>query len=73
MLTPLSPQANSASGLAMLSTLGIDPQSVTGQLGLNCSPITVIGVGADSTCSQQPVCCQNNNYVSMCPCLCVGA
>jgi len=30
-------------------------------VGLTCTPITVIGV-AGSSCSQQPVCCNNNNF-----------
>ncbi|KAG6374173.1 fungal hydrophobin [Boletus reticuloceps] len=30
-------------------------------LGLTCNPISVIGVGGNS-CSQQTVCCDNNNF-----------
>ncbi|KAF8131006.1 hydrophobin-251 [Boletus edulis] len=30
-------------------------------LGLTCNPISVIGVGSNS-CSQQTVCCDNNNF-----------
>lgn len=32
-------------------------------VGLDCSPINVIGVG-QSQCSASPVCCDNNNVVS---------
>ena len=32
-------------------------------VGLNCSPITVIGVGGGS-CSANVVCCEDNSYVS---------
>ncbi|KDR76991.1 hypothetical protein GALMADRAFT_246172 [Galerina marginata CBS 339.88] len=30
-------------------------------VGLTCSPLTIIGVGS-SSCSQQPVCCENNSF-----------
>ncbi|KAF9011752.1 fungal hydrophobin-domain-containing protein [Cyathus striatus] len=30
-------------------------------VGLTCSPLSVIGVGGNS-CTQQPVCCENNNF-----------
>ena len=36
---------------------------VTGQLGLGCSPLSVVGAGGGNACSAQPVCCQNNNVV----------
>ncbi|KAH0831232.1 hydrophobin [Lanmaoa asiatica] len=29
--------------------------------GLNCSPLSVVGVGGNS-CAQQPVCCSDNTY-----------
>ncbi len=32
--------------------------------GLTCSPITAIGLGT-TQCSNQVVCCQNNNFVSI--------
>ncbi|KAL4071724.1 fungal hydrophobin-domain-containing protein [Scleroderma yunnanense] len=32
------------------------------QCGLQCSPITGIGAGSGASCSQQTVCCQNNNF-----------
>ncbi|KAI0777708.1 fungal hydrophobin-domain-containing protein [Trametes elegans] len=34
---------------------------VTGLIASDCSPITVIGA-AGTSCSSQPVCCQNNAY-----------
>ncbi|KAF8888864.1 fungal hydrophobin-domain-containing protein [Infundibulicybe gibba] len=30
-------------------------------IGLTCSPLSVVGLNSNS-CSQQPVCCQNNNF-----------
>ncbi|RDB17186.1 Hydrophobin-1 [Hypsizygus marmoreus] len=30
-------------------------------VGLTCSPLSVIGIGGNS-CTQQPVCCQNNSF-----------
>ncbi|KAI0653909.1 fungal hydrophobin-domain-containing protein [Cubamyces menziesii] len=53
---PSDPAAQLAAGL-----LGIDLGSITGLVGLNCSPVTVVGVGATPSCKQQPVCCQNNS------------
>ncbi|KAH7907316.1 hydrophobin 2 [Hygrophoropsis aurantiaca] len=47
-------------GLAGL--LGIVLSPITGQVGLGCTPITVIGTGTGANCAQQPVCCENNNY-----------
>lgn len=35
-------------------------------VGLECSPITVVGVG-QSQCDASPVCCQDNNVVSTFP------
>lgn len=34
-------------------------------LGLNCNPITVLGVGGKTGCEQNTVCCENNNNVSL--------
>ena len=65
ILTSLCSKAHSPAGLALLGALGISVQDVTGQIGLQCNPVTVIGGQVTSTCSQQPVCCQNNNVVSI--------
>jgi len=46
---------------ALLGLLGIVLQDVNALVGLGCSPISVIGAGGNS-CSQQPVCCSNNNF-----------
>ncbi|PIL33166.1 MFS general substrate transporter [Ganoderma sinense ZZ0214-1] len=53
--------SKSASGSALLTALGINLQDVTGQIGLGCSPLSVVGVGAGNSCTASPVCCQNNN------------
>ena len=60
-------QSNSVSGSTLLSALaglGVNVQDITGQIGLQCSPLSVVGVGAGNGCSASPVCCQNNNVVS---------
>ncbi|KAF9492384.1 hydrophobin, partial [Pleurotus eryngii] len=41
--------------------LGIVLGPITAQVGLTCSPITVIGVGGTS-CSAQTVCCTGNSF-----------
>ncbi|KAF4618941.1 hypothetical protein D9613_010139 [Agrocybe pediades] len=46
---------------SLLGLLGIALGSVTGLVGLTCSPITAIGVSGNS-CSAQPVCCSNNSF-----------
>ncbi|KAF5326971.1 hypothetical protein D9619_004101 [Psilocybe cf. subviscida] len=53
--------ANSKSIAGLLSLLGIVVGSITGQVGVTCSPITVIGASGTS-CSAQPVCCTNNSF-----------
>ena len=58
-------QSSAAAGSGILGLLGINLQDVTGMIGLQCSPLSVIGLGGGSACSQQPVCCQNNNVVSV--------
>ncbi|KAK0215189.1 hydrophobin-251 [Armillaria nabsnona] len=45
----------------LLGQLGIPIGDVTANVGVTCSPISVIGVGGTS-CSNQAVCCQNNNF-----------
>ncbi|KAF9473858.1 hydrophobin [Pholiota conissans] len=54
---------SSAPGVsALLSLVGVDVGSITGQVGVKCSPITVIGTGSGSSCTAQPVCCENNSF-----------
>ncbi|KAF8886005.1 fungal hydrophobin-domain-containing protein [Infundibulicybe gibba] len=57
-------QVQSASTTALASLaglLGISLGSITGLVGLSCSPISVAGIGGNS-CSAQPVCCTNNSF-----------
>lgn len=56
-------QANSNSISTLLALLGISVGDITGLVGVSCSPISVVGIGGNS-CSAQPVCCSNNNFVS---------
>ncbi|KAJ3785587.1 hydrophobin 2 [Lentinula aff. detonsa] len=51
----------SSSGVAgILGLLGIVLQDLTVDVGLTCSPITVIGTS--SSCSAQAVCCEDNSH-----------
>ncbi|KIM39515.1 hypothetical protein M413DRAFT_48467, partial [Hebeloma cylindrosporum] len=52
---------NDPTASLLLGLLGVVVGSVTGLVGLTCSPITIIG-GATSSCSTQPVCCTGNNF-----------
>ncbi|KAF9003047.1 fungal hydrophobin-domain-containing protein [Cyathus striatus] len=54
-------EASSPSIAGLLGALGIAVGSITGQVGVTCSPITAIGAGGNS-CTQQPVCCEGNNF-----------
>ncbi|KDR72951.1 hypothetical protein GALMADRAFT_73306, partial [Galerina marginata CBS 339.88] len=54
-------QATSSSISGLLGLLGIVAGTVTGLVGVTCSPVTVIGAGG-SSCSAQPVCCTNNTF-----------
>ncbi|KAI0355222.1 fungal hydrophobin [Trametes cingulata] len=58
-------KAGSSAGSALLGLLGVVVQDVNVLLGLNCSPITVIGVGTGSSCSANTVCCQDNSHGSL--------
>ncbi|KAL7284176.1 hypothetical protein ACG7TL_001458 [Trametes sanguinea] len=62
VLTFLDHQAGSVAGSAILGLLGIVLQDVNVLLGLNCSPITVIGVGTGNACDAEAVCCENNSF-----------
>ncbi|KAF9478418.1 fungal hydrophobin [Pholiota conissans] len=53
--------ASTPSTAALLGLLGVVVGSVTGLVGVTCSPITVIGASGTS-CSEQPVCCTNNSF-----------
>ncbi|THH14751.1 hypothetical protein EW146_g5632 [Bondarzewia mesenterica] len=56
-------ESASSSGVAgILGLLGIVLQDLNVIIGLNCSPITAIGLGGGANCVQQPVCCENNNF-----------
>ncbi|KXN91786.1 Hydrophobin-3 [Leucoagaricus sp. SymC.cos] len=59
-ITPASdPSVGTLAGL-----LGITLGPITGLVGLNCNPISaIVSIGGDS-CSAQPMCCDNNNFVS---------
>ncbi|KAF8161405.1 fungal hydrophobin-domain-containing protein [Crassisporium funariophilum] len=55
-------QQSTATNLGILSgLLGLVLPSIGGLIGLNCSPLGVLGIGGNS-CSSQPVCCTNNQF-----------
>ncbi|KIP01791.1 putative hydrophin-like protein [Phlebiopsis gigantea 11061_1 CR5-6] len=49
--------SSSKEGASILDTLPIDVGSLTGLVGLTCSPITVIGVASGDACSGTTVNC----------------
>nr|AAL05426.1 hydrophobin [Tricholoma terreum] len=54
--------STSSEASLIASIVGLDLSGVTGSIGSQCSPISAIGLGSGSSCTQQPVCCSNNNY-----------
>ncbi|KAI0628863.1 hypothetical protein C8Q77DRAFT_1161891 [Trametes polyzona] len=64
---PLRMQAGSQSASALLGLLGIVVQDVNVLVGLNCSPISVIGVGTGDACSGTAVCCEDNSHLGTLP------
>ncbi|KAF8875138.1 fungal hydrophobin-domain-containing protein [Infundibulicybe gibba] len=46
---------------SILGLLGVVVSTLTGQVGVTCSPVTLIGLAGNS-CSAQPVCCSNNSF-----------
>ncbi|KAI0635184.1 fungal hydrophobin-domain-containing protein [Trametes polyzona] len=53
-------KSDSAEGQWLLGLLNVALGTVTGQVGVNCSPINVIGGLSGTSCKQEPVCCENN-------------
>ncbi|KAI0717355.1 fungal hydrophobin [Cerioporus squamosus] len=45
----------------MLSVLGIVVQGVDALVGLDCNPITIIGVATGNECNAQAICCPVNS------------
>ncbi|CAA7260491.1 unnamed protein product [Cyclocybe aegerita] len=57
-----STMQSSTTSLGLLSgLLGLVLPAISGLVGLNCSPLSIIGLGGNS-CSAQPVCCSNNQF-----------
>ncbi|KAH6907288.1 hydrophobin-319 [Coprinopsis sp. MPI-PUGE-AT-0042] len=57
-----SVQAANSPGVGLLAgLLGIVLGPITGQVGLTCSPIDVLGIGGNS-CTAQTVCCTGNSF-----------
>ncbi|KAK7460981.1 hypothetical protein VKT23_008909 [Stygiomarasmius scandens] len=53
--------AHSDTVQTLLALLGAEVGDITGQVGVTCNPITVIGVSGNN-CNAQPVCCEGNNF-----------
>ncbi|TFL00108.1 hydrophobin, partial [Pterulicium gracile] len=53
--------ASHPSSKTILGLLDIALQDLNVLVGLQCSPLTVIG-GGSSGCDAEPVCCQNNTF-----------
>nr|VWP01250.1 Uncharacterized protein [Ganoderma boninense] len=54
-------KANDSVISAILGLLGISGVADDILVGLKCSPLSVVGLGSGNSCSQRPVCCENNS------------
>ena len=63
-LTTCSTQSSSSGANTLAGLLGIVLGDLTGLLGLDCSPLSIIGVGTGNGCTASPVCCSNTEAVS---------
>ncbi|PFH45529.1 hypothetical protein AMATHDRAFT_51622 [Amanita thiersii Skay4041] len=55
-------QASTAVLTLVLSATSMGPNQITGQIGLTCSPIGIMGSTGANSCSSQTVCCENNSF-----------
>ncbi|KAJ6572823.1 hydrophobin-315 [Mycena vulgaris] len=55
VVTPNDPDA-----ILLFGLLGIDPNSISGNVGVTCSPAVV--VDGTTTCTARLVCCSNNSF-----------
>ncbi|PIL27543.1 hypothetical protein GSI_10694 [Ganoderma sinense ZZ0214-1] len=56
--------AGSPTGTFLTALLGIVAPDATSVLGINCSPISAIGIGR-SACSANAVCCEDNSVSTL--------
>ncbi|SJL14487.1 related to Fruiting body protein SC1 [Armillaria ostoyae] len=56
-----SPTDLTAPVSTLLGLLGVVVGQLTGNVGVSCTPITVLGLGG-TQCSNQVVCCDGNNF-----------
>ncbi|KAF9478131.1 fungal hydrophobin [Pholiota conissans] len=57
-----STMTSTTTSLGTLSgLLGLLLPSLGGLIGLNCSPLDILGIGG-TNCNQQPVCCTDNSF-----------
>ncbi|KAF9043361.1 fungal hydrophobin-domain-containing protein [Panaeolus papilionaceus] len=54
--------SKSDSFTVLAALLGFSISDITGQVGMGCSPISVIGLGSGANCNAQPVCCSGNKF-----------
>ncbi|KAH7911267.1 fungal hydrophobin [Hygrophoropsis aurantiaca] len=45
-----------------LSVADLDAAGITGLVGVDCSPLSVVGVGSGCQANQEPVCCSDNTF-----------
>lgn len=62
-------QASSKNGTEALSALNLVLDNLNVVLGLQCIPISIIGVGLSASCNNQAMCCQDTSHVRITPLL----
>ncbi|GLB41321.1 putative hydrophobins [Lyophyllum shimeji] len=57
-------QSDSNSLAPLLAELNVVIEGPAALVGVHCTPVNVLGMGDGNKCAGQPVCCQNNDFVS---------
>ncbi|KAF8966794.1 hydrophobin [Flammula alnicola] len=55
-------EPNTAAATDALGLVNVVLSSVSGQVGVECNPITGIGAGTGANCASSPVCCEQNFF-----------
>ncbi|KAI0360651.1 fungal hydrophobin [Trametes cingulata] len=54
-------KSDSKEGALVLGLLGLATGPLDTFIGINCNPIPILGATTGTSCTQAPVCCENNS------------
>ncbi|TDL21262.1 fungal hydrophobin [Rickenella mellea] len=55
----IASNSTQATSLLGMLPIGIPISSLTGPIGIGCSPLSIVGAGSGGNCNAMPVCCQD--------------